>query len=364
MTIVKANVASQMAREGGIPQIFTRNQPVTTQWVDQSGKPVTLQQMQSNNFTSVCNYDLPAYCNLVQYARVYRCGNTGYFLQFEYEIFWNNNVVPTFGGNYTAGFIEIVSDATGNTVQSLSLNATNCDVRIVEIGPDPNPSFPNNHIFRVKFVTTDNNPHLVPTGYINGDLGGTYTVKLSATFVTDCKNGGAPYSLWLLPVTTYGFTGDSGNDPCKRNEKGWVTPAGAGGTGTNMLTIAGWNPLGGPACGYGGSFITPDLQQVQYNIDGSILWNNMSNYSATGLPIFGQPYIRSNDFATTPALPSGNHLIGVRYRNWKYIGTNPLGWPIPNFTADCFSPGDNPSNNTSSTPYSTFAYQYWPCIIP
>lgn len=368
MALIKSDVASQMAKEGGIPQIFTRNQPVKTMWVDKNGNPVTKEQMQNNNFTSACNYDLPAYCNLVQYSRVFRCagsalGGPGYFLQFEYEISWNNNIVTTgYGGNKTTGTFDIISDVTGSSVYPIpkDMDVTNSDVRIVEIGQDPNQSYPNNYIFRVKFVTTDFNNFLVLPGYINGDVGGTYTVKLSALFATNCKNGGNPYSLYMLPVTTYGFTGASGNDPCQRNEKAWVTAAGLGGTGTNQLTVTGYNSLS-LSCGYGSPFIQPHLQQVEYNVDGGAWQSTMSNTTASGTGIDLTPYIRASDVATTPGLPNGDHLIGVRYRNWKYIGTSPIGWPVPSFTNDCFSPGDNPSSNTSSSTYSTYAYQYVPC---
>jgi len=356
----KAKVAALIAKEGGIPQIFTRNQPTQTYWADQNGKPVTKEQMQNNNFTSQCNYDLPAYCNLVQYARVYRCASgslsaAGYFLQFEFEMSWNNNVkhLDYGGGNRTTGFADIV-DAGGVTVQSLSFDNTNSDVQIVEIGPDPNPSFPNNYIFRVKFVTTDFTTHLVPESYINTS---GYSVNFSAMFVTDCKTGGSPYSLWTNPVTSYGFTGASGNDPCKRNDKAWVTTApSSGGT----MIVVGYNGSFTFTCGYGGSFVAPDLQEVQYNIDGGT-WLNMDNYTANSTwPIFGSAFMRGSDFSITATLPTGSHLLGLRYRNWKYIGSS--AWNIPNSTNDCTSPMNTslPTTPVNQQEYSTWAYSYWP----
>lgn len=353
MEKAKAFIAKQMEKEGGIPEIFVRNQKVNTMWVNSQHKPLTQQQMQSN-FTSQCNYDLPAYCNLVQYSRVFRCTNvdslSGYLLQFEYELSWNNNVVQNDGfNNLTEGNIEIVSDVTNNIVQTLTLT----DVQIVDAGPDPNPSFPNNHIFKVKFFSSSS--QLVPRGYINGDVTGTYTVKLSANFVTDCKQGGGPYYLWLLPVTTYGYTGYSGNNPCKRNEKGWVTPAGSGGTDTNYLIIAGYNVLGWNTCGYNSNFIETDLQEVEYDVDGDNNWLPMINFTALSLPITGKQYIRRDDFAKTGILPSGDHVIGVRYRNWKYNSTQ-TGWPIPSTLIACHSIGD--TINTVNS-YSTYAYEYW-----
>jgi len=341
---IKENVAKQIAKEGGIPQIFTRKQAATTMWVDQNRKPVTRNQMQNNNFSSQCNYDLPAFCNLVQYARVYACADgthsSGYYLQFEFELSWNNNVIPYNAGlgQRTAGFVDIV-DGSSNIVQSLTFDNTNSDVQIVEIGSDPNIS--GNYIFRVKFVTTQFNTHVVSDTYINS---GSYDVKFSALFVSDCATGGDPYSLWTNPVTSYGFTGASGDDPCERNDKAWVTTGpSSGGT----MIVAGYNGGLTFTCGYGGSFVAPDLQQVQYNIDGGG-WTDMDNYTAnSGWQIFGSAFMRGSDFSVTGTLPTGSHLLGLRYRNWKYIGSSPMNTSLPTTPVD-------------QQFYSTWAYSYWP----
>jgi len=290
----KAKVAKLMEKEGGIPQIFTRQQPVTTFWGDQNRKPLTKEQMQ-NNFVSQCNFDLPEYANLVQYARVYRCANgsapAGYFLQFEFEVSWNNNIVKFgTGGNRTTGFADII-DPGGVNVQSLSFDNTNSDVQIVDIGTSTNPSFPNNHIFRVKFVTTDfTSPinHLVPETYINTS---GYSVNFSAMFVTDCKTGGNPYSLWTIPVTSYGFTGASGNDPCKRNDKAWVSTV----IGGAVSQVAGYTAGGFASCGFGSTFIATDLQEVEYNLDGAGFLA-MNNTTATGLGIANSAFARHQLF--------------------------------------------------------------------
>lgn len=353
LDILRADVAKQMEHVGGMPQEFTRNQKVTTQWVDQSRNPVTKEQMQNNNFTSQCNYDLPAYCDLVQYARVYRCGATGlsagYFLQFEYEISWNNNIT-NIGG--TAGYADIV-DGSNNTVQSLAFDYTNSDVEIVEIGPDPNPSFPNNYIFRVKFVTTDFSTHLVPEAYINS---GSYDVKFSATFGTDCKAGGSPYSLWLLPVTTYGFTGSSGYDPCERNDKAYVSTAPGS---SAIMTVAGYNAGGFVTCSFGGSFVAADLQEVQYDVDGGG-WTNMDNFTATGLGIANSAFVRGIDFCQTATLPSGTgHLVTLRYRNFRYNTAPPSNWPLPTGLNTLCKTYANMSLPSGQQDYSTWAYSYW-----
>lgn len=348
---IKENVASQMAKEGGIPQVFTRNQPVTTQWIDHAGNPVTKEQMQSNNFTSVCNYNLPSYCNLIQYSRVFQCassglGGPGYLLQFEYEVSWNNNIIAT----NTVGNIEIYEDATSNLVQSISLEDINSEMFITEIGPGSG----DNYIFRVKFVTVDYDNDLVPTSYINGDFG-TYTIKISAQFGTDCSSGGDPYALWALPVTTYGFTGDSGNDPCKRNEKAWFD-YNTGGSYADRFVITGFDAAS-LSCGYSSPFIRPDLQEVQYSINNGTTWNNFINdITASGQGIDGTAFIRKDDVARSAYIGSGTYNVIIRYRNWKYSGSS-SGWPTPSeFNGDCKSVGDIGNGNPTN---STYAYEYF-----
>ena len=359
---IKQDVARQMEKVGGIPQIFPVNQKVETRWIDKNRNFVTREQILNNNFTSACDYYLPISCNLLQYSRVYRCagsgaGGPGYFLQFEYELSWNTNIVPTDPySNYTTGYIRVVSDATSSVVHTLDLDATNSTVQITEVGADPNNS--GYYIFKVVFTT----PNPVYDGYINGDINGTYTIKVGAQFVTDCNSGGDPYSLWIVPVTAFGYTSASGNDPCKRNEKAWFG-WNAGGSYANRLTITGYDATSPPpSCGYGSTFVRPDLQQVQYSLDGGANWSDFINdvTAANNLGIYTTAYIRKDDIARSALLTQGvTYNVIIRFRNWKYVGTNPSGWPLPdpntpNF--DCFNNGDG------SSTYSSYAYEYWPGV--
>lgn len=354
---IKENVAKQMEIEGGIPQIFVRNQKVTTQWVDQFRKPVTIQQMQANNFTSVCNYDLPAYCNLIQYSRVFQCagsglGGPGFLLQFEYEVSWNNNII----NKNTLGNIEIY-DPSSNYVSAIVLDAAS-EVFIEDVMPDGNN--PGNEIFRIKFISYDYTNDLIPAYMLTGDFG-TYTFKLSATFGTDCTSGGNPYSLWALPTTTYGFSNASANDPCERNEKAWYS---VGGTGSyaNRISITGYDAVLPSPCSYGSPFLRPHLQEVEYSINGGASFLNFTNdiTASNTLGIYGTKFIRKDDVARSAAL-SGTYNVVIRYKNWKYINTTPTtNWPIPIRANDCFSIG-NPASQATTPPienYSNYAYEF------
>ena len=362
---IKEDVARQMKVEGGIPQIFTTKKAATTMWVDKDGKPVTVQQMQANNFVSACNYDLPEYCNLVQYSRVFQCagsglGGPGYLLQFEYEISQNNNIIAAAKGGQTTGYATIVEDGTGTIAQTVSLDINGTEVHITDIGMSSNPSFPNNHIFRVKFTTVDYVNDLVPTYYLNGNIV-TYTTKVGATFVTDCISGGGPYALLVLPISTFGFTGNLGNDPCERNEKAWY---GVGGSGsyTNRISITGYEAIS-LSCGYGSPFIRPDLQEVEYSLNGGASWNPFINDITAGstLGIYATSFIRKDDIARSAVLTTGTYDVVLRYKNWKYINTTPTtNWPQPTAANDCFSIGDPASQSTTppTTNFSNFAYEY------
>lgn len=193
---------------------------------------------------------------------------------------------------------------------------------------------------------------------VNGDFG-TYEFKLSATFATDCSIGGDPYALWALPTTTYGFSNASANDPCERNEKAWY---GVGGTGSyaNRISITGYDALS-LSCGYGSPFLRPDLQEVQYSINGGATFLDFTNDITAGntLGIYGTKFIRKDDVARSAVL-SGRYNVVIRYKNWKYNSFSST-WPLPTTAnGDCFSIGD-PDSQATTPPnenFSNYAYEY------
>ncbi|HMJ48414.1 MAG TPA: hypothetical protein VK498_13870 [Ferruginibacter sp.] len=339
---VRMNVASQIEKAGGLPQIFNVYKPVTTQWVDKNKNLIS----PNNNITSACDWDYPSYCYLVQYARTFHCTTIspgqGYYMQFEYELSWNNNVVNLNRTSVTEtlGYIEI-KDNSNNIVFTSTVDAI-----ITDLGVDPNNI--SNEIFHVKF----DSPDWIDEAYINGN----YTVKVSATFVSDCTSGQSS-ALWLLPVTTFDFTGDSGNDPCNRNDKVWYQAPGLVGTG--RIGVA-WNPLN-ISC-FSSPFIEPHLVEVQYKLNNGS-WTDFENYTSSGLGIDQSAFIGRYDFGRSAVITSGTYEIGFRYRNWRYILTNPSGTPIPTFPDDCRSFENTSINAPYNSGYTTWAYEYYHGVV-
>ena len=127
------------------------------------------------------------------------------------------------------------------------------------------------------------------------------------------------------------------------------------------MIVTGYTGGGLATCGFGGSFTATDLQQVQYNIDGGTFFD-MDNYTATGLLIANTGFVRAIDFYRVTGLPSGSHLLGLRYRNWKYNSSPPSNWLPPTLSTACRSYANTslPTTPVDQQDYSTWAYQYWP----
>jgi len=352
--------AQQVSKEwGGLPEVFPMQQKMDVYWVDKNG--VRKDPKVSVNSAGGCsNYDLPDYATLLQFQRTYFCGNAssptpGYFIQFEYNVSWNKPVVPNNAstGTSTDGYISVYDDNGDVFVTDYTL--TGSEVVINDLGTDPNNSA--NHIYNVKFKKST----VIPTAYLNGDpiLNTTYTLRIGATFVTDCQ---LYYSLYAVPVKSFGFVGGTGLHPCDRNDRPifqepFIFP------GQHKIGIAGYDPSF--SCSeYGGSFIRTDLQQVQYSINGGANWFNFPNPTgSTNNGIMNQGFIRNFDFAESVPIAPGTYTVILRFKNWKYANgiPNPLITP-PTAPPDCHSAGNPTLPTQAQRDYAEWAYEYWPLI--
>ena len=133
----------------------------------------------------------------------------------------------------------------------------------------------------------------------------------------------------------------------------------------DKIGIGGYDPF--YACSqYGGSFLRPDLQQVEYSYDNGANWFAFSNDLGgvpQGNPILQYGYIRYSDFAESDPtdIGPGTYNIILRFRNWKYASI-PSPLTVPSSSTDCHSAG-NTSLPSGQQDYATYAYEYWPGIV-
>ncbi len=353
----KAYVQQKSKEFGGLPQVFPVQQKMDVYWGDKNGLPMD-PKVVINNGGGCSNFDIPDYTTLLQYQRIYLCftPGPGYLIQWEYNVSWNKAVVATNANSLsTEGYIYIYDD-NGDVFEE-DYSVTGSDVVIADLGVDPNNS--SNHIYNVKF----NYSTPIPTSYINGNGITTYTVRLGATFASDCPDF---YALWITPASAFGFTGNTGLQPCDRNDRPIFMPPGQGGVDLDKIGIAGYDPLF--LCSEYGSngFTRTHLQQVEYSVNSGTNWfpfPNDLNGVPMGNPILQYGYIRYDDFAESDPndLGSGTYNIILRFRNWKYNSVpSPLTIPTT-VNGDCHSAG-NTSLPSGQQNYATWAYEYHPNI--
>jgi len=346
--------AQKVSKEwGGLPQVFPVQQKMDVYWGDKNGAPMDPKVV--TNSAGCTNFDIPDYTTLLQYQRIYRCFSPGpgYFIQWEYNVSWNKAVVATNASSLsTEGYIYIYDD-NGDVFEE-DYSVTGGDVTIADLGVDPNNS--SNHIYNVKF----NYSTPIPTAYINGNGITTYTVRLGATFASDCPDF---YAIYITPVSSFGFTGNTGLNPCDRNDRPIFIPSTIFG-GQDRIGIAGYDPLFNCSV-FGGSFIATDLQQVEYSINGGANWAKfVADLGGVpqGNPILQNGYIRSFDFAESIQLTPGTYTVILRFKNWKY-NSIPSPLTIPSDPPDCHSAGNPSLSSPAEIAYAEWAYEYLPGIV-
>lgn len=355
----QAYAKERMKQIGGTPIVIPVHKKMDVGWGDSK---TNITKLPTNSGVTCTNYDLPDYVNFIQYQRTYVCdvnnGAGGYFIQWEYELSWSKVVVTDNGNSQTQGFIEILNNSTNTIDFSLTIG----DVIITDLGPDP--VYSPNHKYSVKFgMSIPNEKNVVATRYINGDILTTYTVKLGANFATSCPDS---YSLWILPASWYGFTGNTGLSPCDRNDLPIFFPPYIFGN-QDRIGICGYDPQYN-CTNFGGSFIKTDLQEVQYSLDAGVTWHvfpNVFSGGSTNNYILQYGFIRQSDFAESVVLTPGTYTVILRFRNWKYLNgiPNPLNI-LPNMAnGDCRSPYNPTLPSQNLIDYSSWAYEIWPDIV-
>ena len=354
---IRAQIAKLPEREKLPTQVFNENLPVTTFLADENNNPLPA-GTSPNGILTPCNFTTPAYCNLVQYSRTYDCqisggaSDAGYYLQFTYRLSWDNAIYV----NTSLGYLKIYDAATNALVVNETIPYRY--IKVLDLGPDLGIS--GNNIYEVTFSCQT----VISTAIVNG--GAAYDVFSSALFGTTCNNG-TNYLVGSAAVTSSGFTGASGNDPCKRNEKILCLLASSGGSNPTYAPSASFITQTTGYCGYTSTFIIPDVIEVEYSLNGGTsFFSNMT--SGPGIPTGN--YLEYNGagggptipWTSAPVLTSGTHNVVFRYRNWKY------GDPARLTTNPFTQPGTSPSpldctNTGSGTAASAYTYYYYGNVI-
>jgi len=335
-------VKKEIEKDGGIAQIYPVTVPAKAGWTDMKHNSLTKPQFETN---AACDGTFPFSTTLVQYSRIYHCisSTNGYTVGFQFDISWESEPVAYgFKGQKTEGYVSIdYAGATYSYVADLE--------KIQDLGIDN--SYPTAHIYRV-FFKSNPSTNMIPSAYINASGA---DVKISAQFAPNCSFFVTPYVLYLWPLSTYGITNTTATTPCNRIEKCYIDPSNTiGGNYLGRIVFNGWNAALN-SCNYGGTMTQPDLQEVEYSLNGGS-WQPAINditVTPTSLGIYGSKYIRSADIARS-ALLSGPYNIIVRYRNWKYPSTQST-WPDPTTVfGSCYS-----ITAYSGQPYSNYVYEYF-----
>lgn len=356
---IRAQIAKLPEREKMPTQIFDEKIPITTFLADENNNPLPAGST-PNGTAAPCNFTTPAYCNLVQYSRTYDCNvNNGgptdaaFYLQFTYKLSWDNAIDI----NTSQGYLKIYDAATNALVVNETIPYRY--IKVVNRGADP--SNPGNNIYEVTFSCQT----VISTAIVTG--GAAYNVFTSALFGTTCNNG-TNYLVGSAAVTSTGFTGASGNDPCKRNDKvvfmglassGTPNPTYAASAGSYVYATTG-------ACGYTSTFVLPDLIEMEYSLNGGQTFNpNMiGSQGSTGkylrYHIPGSGGIVGTTFTSSPTLASGNYNLVFRYKNWKYgnpANINFIPFVQPTLPSDCTNMGNQIAN--TPPPVSGYTYYYY-----
>lgn len=345
--LIKSELQKNIKEQGGTPLIIPLNIPVQTYLSDEKNNPVTYS---SYGVAAPCNFTTPAYCNLLQYARTYDCTATGttdggYYLQFTYRLSWDNSIYT----RASQGYLKIYDAATNALVVNDTIIHFN--IQVLNLGTDPANS--GNNIYEVTF----RDPKLIASGYING--GTSYSVYTSALFGTTCSNG-TNYFASSAAVTSSSFTGASGNDPCKRNEKTWFSNI----SSTQSGYIAVYTSDQNNTCSaYNTTFIPPDVQEAEYSTDGGATFNGFHNIYAGNFN--NTKFLKSAalHIAESAYITPGTYNVVIRYKNWKYTSSQPT-YPIPVAVGSganaCTVYGNQSAGNYNTSGYT---YDYFPNLV-
>jgi len=259
----------------------------------------------------------------------------GYKISFNTTVSSDDNIVavnPNNSSQISKGSIRIYNPSNVLIYSNLSISLDPSTNPTIDMGADPdNPGY---ELFSVTFTSGwIASSTLDPTGLAS------YTMKLGAFYESDCSdlehsNGG----LWANTYTSLQFPN---TDPSSRVDAIYNVSS------TNPFEFYGEDPIG--ACTMSG-FTYPDLQEIDYSINGGTTWIGESSSSTlsynlpptiapfqnlTGSSHYGyvDPY---GSLELKITLTSHGTML-VRYRNITFNSEPPPGdnYPVPSVGSNC-----------------------------
>jgi len=300
---------------------------------DSVGNRIARPNVQVTGITSTCDGDPNGYATINTYSIITDC-SSGYKISFNTTVSSDDNIVatnPYNSGQTSKGSVRIYNPSNTLIYSNLSMPLDVSTNPPVDMGADPdNPGY---ELFSVTFTSGwISASSLDPTGIAS------YTMKLGAFYESDCSdlehsNGG----LWANTYTSVQFPNV---DPSSRVDATYNVSS------SNPFEFYGEDPVG--SCTM--SFTFPDLQEIDYSINGGTTWigesssSTLSYHLPPSIPPF-QNLTGSSHYGYVDPYGSLELVITLtshgtmlyRYRNITFnTEPGPGGnYPVPSVGSNC-----------------------------
>jgi hypothetical protein len=326
----KALISARIAQKG-LTFFVPVNQKLESYYVDSAlnriPKELLLKRSSGTkgtaSITSACDFSNTPTVTISSYAITTNC-ESGFSITWNYTVSTNNNIVPTNPTISTAKSKGLLRIVNSSNTQIYTENPALASLQ--DAGADPNN--PGYELFNVS-ITSSN---ISISDFASGN-----SIKLGANLVTDCPDVEAV----SIAIATYSLNGSGGAaaNPCDRLDAIQIPSI----TST-PFRIYGEDPVGTCVSG----FIYPDLQEIQYSLNGGTTWSSDTTNLVWSywLPPTNNTVLATlvNNGHSPFVDPTGSlelqlnltqgqtYNVSIRYRNIMYNGTlASYGnvWPYP-----------------------------------
>lgn len=296
----------EKARDGGRKYIIYLNERIGGVYQDSFGNDVEKSKILglSAKVASVCDWTNDPYLTIQTISQSSVCG-FGREFRWTYRVSSNNAIVAVNSFNNstkTKGLIRIFNKS--NNTLAYSHNTEDVEITFIGVDPDPYYGSLGNNLYDVSFTSTVYIPEL----YFNYS---TYEIRLGANFVTDCSD----LQGFSFGSQFWGYSFDFYTTSiCDKTDIGYINAS------FNQILLSGVDPILTCPSGY----IYPDVQKVEYSVDGGITWHAISHPgNSTFKCLTGTAYILPFEVIDF-TLPNGTYTLQFRYQNVRLINGTTL----------------------------------------